>query len=99
MSSDLLRYLAEGGTVAVCAARVISLKMWLSFNRYVLDKATENPQIDPVEIIKAANPKGPSRWLTRCVHLRNPSGSSTPDKPSTLPPPVEDPPGSRSKKR
>jgi hypothetical protein len=100
MSSDLLRYIAEGGTVTVCGyvARVISLKMRLSFNRYVVDKAVEQKQpIDPVEIINAANPKGPSRWLTRGAHLRNPLGSSILGKPSALPPPVEGPPGLRSR--
>jgi hypothetical protein len=96
MSSEVFRYLAGGGIVTVCgyAAHVISLRMRLRFNRYVIDKAAAQGQpINPVEIIDAANPKSPAERLMSLVWLRNWPGSATLGKPSALPPPEEDPPG------
>jgi hypothetical protein len=68
MSSDLVRYLATSGAITLCGsvAHVISLKMALRFNCYVVDRAVDQGQpIDPVEIINAATSPRPSDRLTR----------------------------------
>jgi hypothetical protein len=98
MSSDLVRYLATGGTITACGyvAHVISLKMRLRFSRYVVDRAVEQGQpIDPVEIITAATSPGPADRLKGFAggHLRGSPGAGTPGKQSALPPPIGGPPG------
>jgi hypothetical protein len=110
MSSDMVRYLATGGAITLCAsvAHVISLKMRLRFNRYVVDKAAEQGQdIDPVEIINAASALGTPYRLTRSPggHVRNSPGSGTTGKRAlakpaaspALPPPAGGHPGLCSK--
>jgi len=98
MSSDLVRYLATGGTITACGAlaHVISLKMRLRFSRYVVDRAVEQGQpIDPVEIINAATSPGPADRLKGFAagHLRNPAGSGTSEKQPAPPPPIDGHPG------
>jgi hypothetical protein len=99
MSSDLVRYLATGGTITACGyvAHVISLKMRLRFSRYVVDRAVEQGQpIDPVEIITAATSASPADRL-KGVAVRAPARFARLGNPPGVPPPLSGPPEIRSR--